>query len=84
MGKPWKGVRPQGSNTLMTRYCGSESNTAAWEIEFQHASQKVGKNDDKNEDFSKSVNSFEMGAIFLDSLDHDLSRNTSVVSVCAF
>ena len=56
--------------TEMTRraFLSSKSNTAAREIEFQHASQKVGKIDDKNEDFSKSVSSFHSGPIFRPSL----------------
>ena len=37
----------------------------------------------KNDDFSKSVNSFEMGPFFLDSLVEELSRNVFVVSVYA-
>ena len=50
----------------MTRraFPSSKSNTAARGIEIQHASQKMGKIDDKNEDFSKSVNSFHSGPIF--------------------
>ena len=35
----------------------------------------------KNEDFSKSVNSIASGAIFPPSLGHDLSRNASVASI---
>ena len=54
------------------------------EIEFQHASQKVGKIDDKNEDFSKSVNSFHSGPIFPDALGHGLSRNVGGMSSYAF
>ena len=47
--------QPQGNSTMKrgspkTKKAGSKSNTAAREIEFQHASQKVGKMDDKNED----------------------------------
>ena len=37
-----------------------------------------------SEDISKSVNSIDSGSIFLPRLDHDLSRNASVVSVYAF
>ena len=37
----------------------------------------------KNADFSESLNSFHYGAIFLPSLDQDLSRNTFVVSAYA-
>ena len=63
---------------------GSKSNTAAWEIEFQHASQKVGKIDHKNEDFSKSVNSFHFGPIFPPRPGEDLSRNVGLMFVYAF
>ena len=61
--------QPQGNSTMKrgsptTKKAGSKSNTAAGEIEFQHASQKVGKIDHKNADFSKSVNSFHFGLIF--------------------
>ena len=41
------------------------SNTAAGEIEFKHACQKVGKIDDKNKHILESVNSIDSGAIFL-------------------
>ena len=44
-------------------------------------SQKVGKIDDKNEDFSKSVNSFHSGPIFHPSLGHKLSSDVFVVSI---
>ena len=45
----------------MTRraFLSSKSNTAARGIEFQHACQKVRKIDDKNEDCSKTVSSFD-------------------------
>ena len=39
--------------------------------------------DQKNEDISGSVNSFDFGAIFLPRLGQDLSRNEVVVSVYA-
>ena len=70
----------------MTRraFLSCKSNTAAREIEFQHASQKVGKIDDKNEDFSKSVSSFHSGPIFPDALGQDLSRNVGGMSTYAF
>ena len=54
------------------------------QVEFQHASQKVGKIDDKNEDFSGSVNSFHSGPIFRPSSGKELSRNVGVMSVYAF
>ena len=38
----------------------------------------------ENEDFSKSVNSIDRGAIFPPRLGQDLSRNAFVVSVYAF
>ena len=62
---------------------GSESNTAAGEIEFQHASQKIRKVDDKNEDFLKSVSSFDSGPIFPARSGHDLSRNEGPMSIYA-
>ena len=37
----------------------------------------------KNEDFSESVSSFDVGAIFRPRLGHDLSANVPVVSVYA-
>ena len=53
----------------MTRRAGlSSKSNIAREIGFQHASQKVEKNDYKNEDFSKSVSSFHFGPIFPDAL----------------
>ena len=58
----------------------SKSNTAARGIEFQHASQNVGKIDDKNEDSSKSVSSFHFGPIFPDALGQDLFRNVGGMS----
>ena len=69
----------------MTRraFLSSKSNTAAGEIELQLASQKRWQIGPKNEDFSKSVNSFDSGAIFPISSGQDISRNTSVVSVYA-
>ena len=60
------------------------SNTAARGIEFQHASQKVGKVDHKNEDSSQSVSSFHSGLIFRPSSGKELSRNVFVVFVYAF
>ena len=66
------------------RVPGSESNTAAEQIEVQHASQKVGKVDHKNEDFSKSVSSFDFGPIFPGRSGHDLSRNVGPMSIHAF
>ena len=39
---------------------------------------------DKNQDFSKSVNSFDFGPIFPDALGKDLSRNVGLMSVYAF
>ena len=64
-------------------FLSSKSNTGAGEIWFKHACQKMGKMDHKNEDFSESVNSFDLGAIFLPSLGQDLSRNAVVVSIYA-
>ena len=40
--------------------------------------------DQKNEDISRSVNSFDTGPIYLGSLGQELSRNVFVVSVYAF
>ena len=56
----------------------------AGEIEVQHASQKVGTVGHKNEDFSKSVNSFDFGPIFPVRSNRDLSRNISPMSIYAF
>ena len=53
------------------------------EIEVQHASQKVIKVDHKNEDFSKSVSSFDFGPIFLPRSGNDLSRNVGLMSIYA-
>ena len=75
---------PKKKSCSLNPLPGSKSNTAAREIEFQHASQKLGKNDDKNEDFSKSVSSFHSGPIFSPRLGQDLFRNVFVVSVYAF
>ena len=44
----------------------------------------MGKIDDKNEDFSKSVNSFHSGPIFPDASGQDLSRNVGGMSSYAF
>ena len=44
----------------------------------------MGKVDHKNEDFSKSVNSFDFGAIFRPRSGHDLSRNVGLMSIYAF
>ena len=62
----------------------SKSNTLAAGIALKHASQKNRIFDHKNEEISKSVNSFDTGSIFRPRLGHDLSRNTSVVSIYAF
>ena len=48
------------------------------------ASQKNRIFDHKNEEISRSVNSFDTGSIFRPRLGHDPSRNTSVVSTYAF
>ena len=66
----------------MTRraFLSSESNTADGEIEFKKGCQKVGKIDHKNEDFSKSMNSFDFATIFPRRLGHTMSRNVFVVS----
>ena len=63
---PGKGFAPNKAIHYMTRRAvlSSKSIAAAWEIEYQHASQKVGKIEDKNEDFLKSVSSFYSGPIF--------------------
>ena len=74
---------PKKKSCSLNPLPGSKSNTAAWEIEFQHASQKVGKIDHKNEDISESVNSIDSGANFRPRLAHELSRNVPVVSVYA-
>ena len=65
-------------------FLSSKSNTAAGEIQLQLACQKCWQIGPKNEDISKSVNSFHSGAIFPPSLGHDLSRNTFVVSILSF
>ena len=67
----------------MTRraFLSSKSNTGAGEIEIKRACQKLGKMDHKNQDFSESLNSFDLGAFFWPSLGQDLSRNAFVVSV---
>ena len=67
----------------MTRraFLSSKSNTAAGEIELKHACQNSWQIAPKNEDFSKSVNSFRSGAIFLPPLGQDLSRHAFVVSI---
>ena len=65
-------------------FLSSRSNTGAGEIEIKQACQKSWQLGRKNEDFSKSVSSFDTGAIFLPSLGQDLSRNRSVVSGYAF
>ena len=44
----------------------------------------MGKIDDENEDFSKSVNSFHSGPIYSDALGQDLSRNVGLMSIYAF
>ena len=62
----------------------SKSNTGAGEIQTKRACQKVWYLAQKNEHFSKSMNSFGSGSIFPSSLGHYLSRNKSVVSVYAF
>ena len=70
----------------MTRraFLSSKSNTGAAEIQIKHASQKFQELGQKNEDISKSVNSFDSGPIFPGRLGHDLSRNVFVVSIYAF
>ena len=70
----------------MTRraFLSSKSNTAAGEIVIKHACQKSWQIAPKNEDCSKSVNSFDSGAIFPPLLGHDLSRNAFVVSILSF
>ena len=69
----------------MTRraFLSSKSNTGAWEIEIKRACQKLVKMDHKNQDFSESVSSFDLGAIFLPRSGQDPSRNVFVVSVYA-
>ena len=70
----------------MTRraFLSSRSNTGAGEIEIKQACQKSWQLGRENEDFSESMNSFGMGAIFRHRLGQDLSRNASVVSGYAF
>ena len=63
---------------------GSKSNTGAREIQIKHASQKFQELGQKNEDCSRSVNSFDFGAIFPPSLGQDLCRNAFVMSIYAF
>ena len=75
---------PKKRSCSLNSLLGSESNTGAGEIEIQRACQKSGKMDQKNEDFSESVNSFDLGAIFLPSSGQELSKNVFVVSVYAF
>ena len=65
-------------------FLSSKSNTAAGEIELKHACQKLGKIVHKNEDCSKSVNSFHSGAIFQTRLGQELSRNAFGVSILSF
>ena len=43
----------------------------------------MGKIDHKNEDFSKSVNSFHSRPIYSDALGQDLSRNVGLMSIYA-
>ena len=62
----------------------SKSNTGAGEIQIKQACQKVGKMDQKNEDISRSLNSFDTGAIFPAGLGQDMSRDVVVVFVYAF
>ena len=83
---PGKGFAPNKATHYMTRraFLSSNSNTAAREIEFLHASKKVGKIYHKNGDFSNYVNSFHSGLIFPDSLGQDLSRNAGGMSIYAF
>ena len=83
---PGKGFAPKKAIHYMTRraFLSSKGNTAAEEIEFQHASQKVGKVGHKNEDYSKSVSSFHSGPILPPSSAKELSRNVGVMSVYAF
>ena len=70
----------------MTRraFLSSKSNTGAREIQIKHADQKFQELGQKNEDCSKSVSSFDSGAIFRPSLGEDLSRNGFVVFIYAF
>ena len=70
----------------MTRraFLSFKSNTGAREIQIKHASQEFQELGQKNEDCSKSVSSFDSGAIFRPSLGQDLSRNVFVVSIYAF
>ena len=77
---------PPSTQYTMTRraFLSSKSNTAAVEIEFQHASQKLGQIDDKKYVCAKSVNSFHSGPIFPESLGQDLSRNVGGMSIYAF
>ena len=81
--------QPQGNSTMKrgspkTKKAGSKSNTGAGEIQIKQACQKVGKIDQKKEDISRSLNSFDTGAIFLHPSGQDLSRDVVVVSVYAF
>ena len=76
--RPLKGI-PHDSWSLSS----SKSNTAAGEIQIKRACQNSWQLGPKNEDFSKSVNSIDRGAIFPTRSRHDLSRNAVVVSVYA-
>ena len=75
---------PKKKSCSLNPLPGSKSNIAAREIAFQHASQKVGKIDDKNEDFSKSVSSFHSGPTFSPRPGQDVSRNMGGMSSYAF
>ena len=52
-----------------------------WETEVNSVSKKIAKVGHKNEDISESMNSFDLGVIFLRSLGHKTSRNAFVVSI---
>ena len=64
-------------------FLSSKSNTGAGEIQIKRACHKLWYLAQKNEDFSKSVSSFDVGAIFPARSGHDSSRNGFVVSVYA-
>ena len=70
----------------MTRraFLSSKSNTGAGEIEIKWASQKSWQIAPKNKDFSESMNSFDIGAIFPPRSGQELSRNVGGMSGYAF
>ena len=78
-----EGSRKRKRRAATPKNSGSKSNTGAGEIQIKHACQNSWQLGQKNKDCSKSVNSFDTGAIFLPRLGHDLSRNTAGVSVYA-